>query len=217
MEWIKKQGVRFPVSREWAIRSIHVGPEVRKELERCDLIRPGRMPQGVRLPPPTNDAGTDSFVRDLAIIGIEWPARHDELRLYRGGSPRVIHILIEHGLIIAQELYDGTLAPTQVSALEALEITSKQEFREWIAENDPEKLRKYRNVGQHSIERLMKWAFGNEAPQVKRGLTVRLSPETKKGLDQLRIRRGLSSPDETIEELVAEALRASGPGWGRSR
>ncbi|MEQ1859142.1 MAG: hypothetical protein ABMA13_04340 [Chthoniobacteraceae bacterium] len=211
-KWVAGKGVRFPAPREWARRSYLVGDGVRKELERRGLLFPGRLPRGVRLPPTTNDARTDSFVRDMTILGVRWPVARDDLRLYRGRTDRVVRILIEHGLIVEPEIYDGTLVPTQVRALEALGITSKHEFREWVTENDPEELRKYRNVGQHSIERLMRWAFGNEAPQVKRGLTVRVSPDTIKGLERLRTDRGFSSHDETIEALVADALRAGGPG-----
>jgi hypothetical protein len=199
---MEQLGARFPVSREWAVRRGYATTNELKELERRNLVYPGRLPKGARLPPTTNDAYTDRFVRDLTIIGMRWPAPIGDLRhRFVGANDRVIRILARHGLLVAAELYDGSLTPTLASALQTLGITSRKAFRAWVAKDDLDRLRKYRNIGQ--------------APPVKHSLTLRVFAETKAGLERLRIHRGLKSCDELVEALVAEALRAGGLGRGR--
>ncbi|MBI3882632.1 MAG: hypothetical protein HY301_21540 [Verrucomicrobia bacterium] len=214
MRAMKVRGVDWPISRAMAIREHGIPKPVLEEMERRGLVRPGKVPVE-HLPPPTNDARLDSFIRDATELGVRWPATRASVWGYVGVSTGVIRALLRHGLIRGPELHDGSLTPSQVSVLEHLGIASKEEFRVRMAAGKLPDLRRLRNMGRQSVEKLMSWAFGNEMPPVKVGLTLRVARETKEALEVLREQRGLASRDETVEQLVAEAVGDTGrKRWG---
>ncbi|MEO6785875.1 MAG: hypothetical protein ABI318_07045 [Chthoniobacteraceae bacterium] len=207
---MKLREVRWPISRELAVRYHDVPRHALEKLERKRLIHPGELPEGACLPPPTDDPALDSFIRDLTVLGIHWPATRDQLVLYGGAKETIFHGLLRHGLILGPELYDGSLNRTQVRVLHELGITSREEFRRQMAEGGL-KLRMLRSIGERAVELLIAWACGTEPPPVRRGLSLRVWPEAKAGLETLRLRHGLPTKDEMVEKLVADALRAAGP------
>lgn len=210
---MKVRGVRWPISRALAVRYHGLPSDVVEILERRRLVRPGKVP-AKHLPPPTNDARLDNFIRDVTELGVRWPATRDDLRNFGGCREKTIEKLLAHGLIRGTELADGLLTPTLVSTLEFLGIESKEEFRERMGAGELN-LRRMRNVGEQGVERLMAWAYGNEAHPPKEGLNLRVSRETKEGLEALRIRLGLVNKDDVVERLVKDALGGDRSPRGR--
>lgn len=212
---MKARGVRWPISRAEAVRYYYLPSDVVEKLEQRGLVRLGTVPVK-HLPPPTNDARLDSFIRDVTELGVRWPAFRDDLRIFCGCREKTIEKLLAHGLIRGLELADDLLTPTLVRTLEELGIESKEEFRARMAEGELN-LREMRNVGEQGVEKLMAWAYGNEALPPKVGLNLRVSRATKEGLETLRMRRGLPNMDDVVERLVKDALGGEPSPRGQRR
>lgn len=212
---MKARGVVWPITRALAVRYHWLPSDVVRELMRRGLVVEGSVP-AEHLPPPTNDAALDLFIRDVTELGVRWPATRDVVRGYGAwrNNGKLLTQLREHGLIRGPELDDPLLTPALVSVLEWMGIESKEEFRDRMAAGEL-KLQGVRRVGQQGVEKLMAWAYGNEAQTPRVGLNLRVSPETKEGLEILRIRLGLTDSEAVVESLVNEALREERKKDGR--
>ena len=113
------------------------------------------------------------------------------------------------GLLQNPELYDGTLTQNIIYALEAAGVESRAHFRELVADGtlSPEKLRHYRNIGDHKIAKMFQWAGLPLPNELKEPVSFVLTPTACLGLQKLKKLMDLPSRDLVLECLIADAVR----------
>lgn len=151
----------------------------------------------------------EAAVERLREAGCEFPVTMQTLwdhGIYGDETPRE---LAHEGLLQKPDLYDGTLTQNIIFALEWAGVESRAHFREMVTDGTLtlEKLRHYRNIGDHKIAKMFQWAGLPLPNELKEPVSFVLTPTACLGLQKLKKLMDLPSRDLVLECLIADAVQ----------
>jgi hypothetical protein len=151
----------------------------------------------------------EAAVERLRKAGCAFPVTPQTLMEHRIYGDETRRELAFEGLLQNPDLYDGTLTQNIILALEWAGVESRAHFREMVTDGTLtlEKLRHYRNIGDHKIAKMFQWAGLPLPEELKELVSFVLSPTACLGLQKLKKLMDLPSRDLVLECLIADAVR----------
>lgn len=150
----------------------------------------------------------EALIARLRKDGCVFPISRDELRGHRVYDISVLRELAQ-GFIKHPELYDSTLSPLCLDALEWWRVTSREHFRQLYREGKID-LARARMIGPGKAAQILRWAGVPAEPGAKELVSFQLSVTACEGLQRLKKHMDLPTRDLVLECLIADAVRAIG-------